>query len=272
MEAKEKILLTKEQETLLIPLYSKAQDNPILKDEKARQILEQVDYDFGRLKIPQKTVVTLSIRARQLDVYTEEFIDLHPNALILHLGCGLDSRCQRVGRRESIWFDLDLPDVIELRRKFYPESDTYHLIASSVTDLAWLDQVSPADRPVFVVAEGLMMYLQEGEVRDLILCLHQKFPGCSLVFDAFSQMTAERVKAHPSLKKTGASVFWGIDDPHEIESWAENPGDDIRLKEEWFFSHSVDIERLSWFYRFMFRLTAAFPTVQRAQRLLYYTL
>jgi O-methyltransferase involved in polyketide biosynthesis len=272
MEAKENILLTKEQETLLIPLYSKAQDNPILTDEKARQILEQVEYDFGGLRVPQKTVVTLSIRARQLDIYTQEFIDQHPDALILHLGCGLDSRCQRVERRDSIWYDLDFPDVIELRRKFFPESDTYHLIPSSVNDLAWLEQVSPKDRPAFVVAEGLMMYLKESEVRDLILCLHQTFPGCHLVFDAFSKMTVARVESHPSLKKTGASVQWGIDDPHEIESWAESSGGSIQLQEEWFFSQSAEIERLGWFYRFMFRLTAAFPTVQRAQRLLYYTL
>jgi O-methyltransferase involved in polyketide biosynthesis len=272
METKEKILLTKEQETLLIPLYSKAQDNPILKDEKARQILGQVEYDFGGLRVPQKTVVTLSIRARQLDIYTQEFIDQHPNALILHLGCGLDSRCLRVERRETIWYDLDLPDVIDLRRKFYTESDVYHLIPSSVTNLAWLELVSPKDRPVFVVAEGLMMYLQESEVRDLILCLHQTLPGCSLVFDAFSKMTVARVESHPSLKKTGASVKWGIDDPHEIESWVESSGGDIQLQEEWFFSQSADIARLGWFYRFMFRLTAAFPTVQKAQRLLYYTL
>jgi O-methyltransferase involved in polyketide biosynthesis len=272
MTSKEKILLTKEQETLLIPLFSKAQDNPILKDEKARQILDEVEYDFGGLRVPQKTVVTLSMRARQLDLYTQAFIDQHPNAQILHLGCGLDSRCQRVARRESVWFDLDLPDVIELRRKFYPETETYHLIATSVTDLAWLGQVAPTDRPVFVVAEGLLMYLKEEEVRELILCLHQTFPGSSLVFDAFSKMTVARVESHPSLRKTGASVQWGIDDPLEIESWAESPGGGIELKEEWFFSQSADIKRLGWFYRFMFRLTAAFPSVQRAQRLLYYTL
>jgi O-methyltransferase involved in polyketide biosynthesis len=272
MQNKEMFLLTEEQETLLIPLYSKAQDNPVLKDEKARQILEQVDYDFGRLNVPYKTVVTLSIRARQLDRYTSEFIEQHPDAVILHLGCGLDSRCQRVERGQTHWFDLDLPDVIALRRKFYPETETYHMIASSVTDPAWMEQVAPRGHPVFVVAEGLLMYLREDEVRDLILCLHQRFPGCHLVFDAFSNMTVQRVGAHPSLKKTGATVQWGIDDPQEIEGWVGDSDQGIRLREEWFFSQSPEIERLSGFYRFMFRLTAAFPAVQRAQRLLYYTL
>ena len=269
---KEKISLTKEQETLLIPLYSKAQDNPVLVDEKARQILEGIEYDFRQLKIPQKTQVTLRMRAKQLDAYTRDFISDHPDALILHLGCGLDSRCLRVPRAQSLWFDLDLPDVIELRRRFYPESETYHMLASSVTDLPWVDRVAPEGRPVFVVAEGLMMYLHESEVKALVLCLHRKYPGCSLVFDAFSKMTADRIRAHPSLQKTGASVHWGIDDPHEIENWAEGDRRGIHLKEEWFFSQSPDLDRLGWFYRWMFHLTGSILAIQRAQRLLYYTL
>lgn len=268
MNPKEKITLTKEQETLLIPLYSKAQANPILSDEKARQVLDGIEYDFSRLKIPEKTQVTLRMRAKQLDTYTSEFISTHPEAVILHLGCGLDSRCLRAPSANTLWYDLDMPDVIELRRKFYPETDTYHLIASSVTALSWMEGISAQGRPVFAVAEGLMMYLQESQVRDLVLCLHHTFPGCGLVFDAFSKLTASRIQAHPSLQKTGASVQWGIDDPHEIEAW----GDGIRLKEEWFFSQSPDLARLSWFYRLMFRLTASMKTVQRAQRLLYYEL
>jgi O-methyltransferase involved in polyketide biosynthesis len=266
MNVKEKISLTQAQETLLIPLYAKAQENPFLRDEKARQILSEIQYDFARLKVPRKTVVTLWIRARQLDVYTERFIAAHPDALVLHLGCGLDSRYLRVAHPAGLWIDLDLPDVIELRRKFFPETPSYRLIASSVTDLAWMDAAATGGRPVLVVAEGLLMYLTEGEVRGLVLGLQRKFPGCELVFDAFSKLTAERVKAHPSLQKTGAVVQWGIDEPREIEGW----GAGIQLKEEWFFSQSPDIGRLDWFYRTMFRLTASIQVAQRAQRLLYY--
>ena len=268
----ETVLLGKEQETLLIPLYAKAQDNPILPDENARRILDRVQYDFAKLHIPQKTVVTLLIRAKQLDSYTQQFIAAHPNALILHLGCGLDSRCLRVPRAQTLWFDLDLPDAIDLRRKFYTETETYRMIASSVTDLTWLDQISAEGRPVFVVAEGLLMYLHESEVRALLLCLHQKFPGCSLVFDAFSKLTADRVQAHPSLQKTGATIHWGINDPHDIERWTKGDHPGIQWKEEWFFSQSPDIHRLSWFYRFMFSLTGSIKAAQKAHRLLYYTL
>ncbi len=268
MNTKAKITFSKEQETLLIPLFAKAQNKTFFKDEKARQILDSVDYDFSALRTPKKTAVTLCMRAKQLDEYTSEFIAAHPQALVLHLGCGLDSRCLRVSHPRAQWFDLDMPDVIELRKKFYEETDSYSMIASSVTDLEWVDQVSSDGRPVFVVAEGLMMYLNEQSVRALILCLRQKFPGASLVFDAFSKLTADRIHAHPSLQRTGAVIQWGIDDPHEIEGWAEG----ICLKEEWFFKRSPDIARLDWFYRFMFRLTGPFLVAQRAQRLLYYTL
>jgi O-methyltransferase involved in polyketide biosynthesis len=268
MAAKEKITLTKEQETLLIPLHSKAQPNPILVDEKARQILAGVQYDFNALKIPQKTDVTLRIRAKQLDIYTNDFIVHHPDALVLHLGCGLDSRCLRVPRGNSAWFDLDLPDVIELRRKFYPESETYRMIASSVTDLTWMDQVDQQGRSVFIVAEGLFMYLPENELRALIVRLHDKFGGAGLVFDAFSKQVVKRVAAHPSLRKTGATIQWGIDDPGEIEGWAEG----IQFKEEWFFSQSPDIDRLSWYYRVMFRMTSGIAAARKAQRLLFFNL
>jgi O-methyltransferase involved in polyketide biosynthesis len=268
LNTKEKVTLTKEQETLLIPLYCKAQDNPLFDDEKARQILAGVEYDFAQLKTPQKTAVTLRIRAKQLDAYTRQFIAAHQDALILHLGCGLDSRCERVERPGTMWIDLDMPDVIALRRKFYPETERYRMIASSVSDLSWTDGITSEGRPVFIVAEGLLMYLHASDVKALILHLQRKFPGCELVFDAFSKLTTDRIQAHPSLQKTGAQIHWGIDDPHEIEQWA--PG--IHLKEEWYFSQEPDIDRLPRFYRFMFSLTSFIQAAKRAHRLLYYTL
>lgn len=265
---REKVVLTKEQETLLIPLHAKALKTAYFQDEKARQILDGVQYDFRGLKIPEKTAVTLRMRANQLDTYTRAFLREHPNGRVLHLGCGLDSRCLRVSHPQASWFDLDMPDVIELRRKFYPETEMYHMIASSVTDLDWTESIPQENRPTFVIAEGLLMYLQEADVRALFLCLRERFPACQVVFDAFSQMTVDRIKAHPSLQKTGASIHWGINDAKEIERWAAG----IRLIEEWYFSQSPDIQSMSWFWRFMFWATSAIPAAQKAQRILYFQL
>jgi len=269
---KEKVLLTEERETLLVPLYSKAmesqQPHPILVDRKAQEILEGVEYDFARLKIPRKTAVTLCIRAKKLDSYTREFLAEHPRSVVIHLGCGLDSRCVRVQKGKVEWYDLDMPEVIDLRRKFYEETATYHMIPSSVTDLGWIDGISSQGRPVLVIAEGLLMYLKEEEVKALILKLKEAFPGCELVFDAFSVLTAKSAGQHPSIKKTGAALHWGVDDAMTLERWAEG----IRLKEEWYFTQAEDIGALGFGYRLAFGMAGLFTAAKKAHRILYYSL
>lgn len=267
---KEKIRLTPEQTTLLIPLYSKAGACPdvILKDEKAHEILASVDYDFEKLDVPTGTNITVCMRARRLDEYTRRFLQEHPEGVVLHLGCGLDSRCQRVQEPRSIWYDLDFPPVIELRRKFYPESDNYRLIAASVTDPGWMERVEAGGKPVIVIAEGLMMYLHEEEVKELLLGLHEHFPGCLLAFDAFSELTARSVHRNPSLKATGAVIHWGIDEARRIETW----GQGFKLLEEWYFTQSEQIPQLKLSHRLMFRVSGMFAMARKAHRLLYFRL
>lgn len=86
--------------------------------------------------------------------------------------------------------------------------------------------------------------------------------------DVFSRMTARSATQHPSLKRTGASIGWGIDDPHEIETWS--PG--ITLLEEWFFTQDPDLDRISPGYRLAYKLAGSFKMVQRAHRIVYYQL
>jgi O-methyltransferase involved in polyketide biosynthesis len=269
---KVKIHLKEEMETLLIPLYSKAVESrrpdPILFDEKAQEILSQVEYDFSRLKIPRKTEVMLCLRAKKFDEITREFLGRQPEGTVLQLGCGLDSRVLRVDAGRASWYDLDLPEVIALRRQFFPETDRRRMIPSSVTELAWTDQVTQRDRPALAVAEGLFMYLHAADIKALVLKLSQIFPSCELAFDAFSAMAARRAGSHPSLKKTGASTHWGLDDAREIEHWAEG----IHLKEEWYFSQSEALEKLSPGFRLAFQLAGLFPAANKAHRILKFNL
>jgi O-methyltransferase involved in polyketide biosynthesis len=269
MNKKTQITLSPEQETLLIPLYAKAQPgNPLFFDPSARDILERIDYDFTRLHVPYKTVVLVCQRAKKLDAVARAFVAEHPRGVVLHLGCGLDSRFWRVDNGQVEWYDLDMPPVIDLRRQFYAEQERYHLIASSVTNLEWTNAVSAADRPVLIVAEGLLMYLSEADVKRLLLRLREAFPACWLIADVFSQMTARSAAKHPSLKQTGASLGWGIDDPHEVESW----GQGIRLLEEWYFTQDPDLNRLNLGYHLAYKLAGAFDMVRRAHRIVYYQL
>ena len=185
--------------------------------KRGQEILQGIDYDFSQLKVPTGTWLSRSvIRAKQFDDYASEFLNSQPDSVIVHLGCGLDSRCMRVDNGRVEWYDLDLPDVIELRNKFFEETERYHMLAASATDLAWMSAIEIKGRPVMVIAEGLMMYLQEGDVKTLIQAIQTRLGARWLVFDAYSQMTAKRAHNHPSLKKTGAVIQWGIDDAHEI--------------------------------------------------------
>jgi O-methyltransferase involved in polyketide biosynthesis len=268
---KQKIRLTEEKETLLIPLYSKALESqrphPILVDRKAEEILQGIEYDFGQLKVPKKTLLTLAMRAKKLDSVVQAYLARSQDPLVLHLGCGLDSRVIRVGHQKGDWYDLDFPDVIELRRRFYPETDRYHLIPSSVTDLDWLEQVK-ADRPACIIAEGLLMYLHEGQVKALFTALQERLPESELACDVYSRLTAKSAKNHPSLKKTGAQINWGIDDARQIESW----GRGIKLVEEWYFSDSEDIDGLGPLDRFMFKVIGGIKAAQKAHRILRFRL
>lgn len=262
-----RIVLTAERETLLIPLYCRAVESkrtkPILRDPTAESILTRIDYDFRRLKTPRQSLATLAMRAKRLDWYVQDYASRYDTPLVLHLGCGLDSRYLRVGSPKGTWYDLDFPEVISLRRRFYEESREWRMIPSEVTNLSWLDSIEESG-PACVIAEGLLMYLREEQVKSLFLALQARFPGSEIAFDAYSHLTARSVSNHPSLRRTGARVQWGIDDAREIEAWGVN----ISVMEEWYFTESADVACLGPAYRLLFRIMGSIPAARRAHRVI----
>ncbi len=263
---KEKIQLIEEKETLFVPLLGKALEgrkpHPILRDEKAEEIISRVEYDFSKLNIPRQSLITLAMRAKKLDEYTREFLAQSEDPLVLHLGCGLDSRVERVSPQKGRWFDLDYPEVIELRRKFYDETDQRRMIASSVMDLTWLDEIEGSS-PACIIAEGLLMYLTEKDVRELFARLHDRFPGSLVCFDTYSRLTVSRINKHPSIQKTGARIYWGIDDVSEIEQWDRS----YHALGEWYFTQSEDIANQSFYVRLMFKTMGLIKAACKAHRI-----
>lgn len=188
------IQLTTVQKTALMTVYGKALDartsDPILGDTVADTALRKMDFDFTTLKLPKGAVVSLPVRAKQLDGWTREFLATHPDATVLHLGCGLDTRVYRVDPSPEVrWFDVDLPELIELRRQIYPERTGYTMLSTSITEPAWLEQI-PADRPVIVVGEGLVMHVPTAELVTLFKRVMDRFPSGEFVFDVYSATTA----------------------------------------------------------------------------------
>ncbi|ACL16450.1 class I SAM-dependent methyltransferase [Methanosphaerula palustris] len=218
----EKIQLKKENETYLITLYGKALDsrtkNPILNDTFADAVIRKIDFDFEKLKTPKGAEVSLPVRAKHFDGWTREFLAAHPDSIVLNLGCGLDSRVFRIDPPAGIrWYDVDLPDVIELRRHLYPECHDCFLIGSSVTDPGWLDSI-PGDRPVIVVAEGLLQYLTEQDVIALFSRITGKFPKGQIIFDAYSLNMIRFVMLLAAARRSRPSLLWGMGDPRKLET------------------------------------------------------
>lgn len=216
-----KIRLTKEKETYLATLYGKALDakapHSILGDHFAAEAVARIDYDFSKLKLPRGGEISLPIRALHLDGWTRAFLARHPESAVLHLGCGLDTRVLRIDPGPGVrWFDVDLPDVIALREKLYPDRPGYQRIGTSVTDLAWLDAV-PGDRPVMVVGEGLFMYLPEPEGLALLRRIAEKFPSGEIAFDAYSRSMLRLVSRLSAVRGAKVKLVWGVADPHDLE-------------------------------------------------------
>lgn len=271
----EKVSLTEEKETLLITLYAKAGESrlpdSLLQDRFAAEVVSRIDYDFSRLKIDRDVMISVALRAHILDGWTRDFITRHPDATVLHLGCGLDSRIFRIDPASNIrWFDVDYPEVVALRRNVYPERDGYSLIGSSVTDPNWLADV-PADRPTIIVAEGLFPYLPADEVPKLLRRLTAHLSRGELVFDGYSRLGLELISWQPSVRATGARLRWAISDPRDLEKQVPR----LKLQTELpaYDPEGYDprqIARLSWAARLTILAFAAVPALGRIGWLLRY--
>jgi O-methyltransferase involved in polyketide biosynthesis len=175
------------------------------------------------------------IFTREMDRYARDFIIRHPDAVVVHIGCGLDSRFERVAERNSRveWYDLDFPEVIELRRKFIgDEGERYHMLACSVLEKGWLETVSiHRQRPFLFLAETVFVYFTEVQVKSLVLLMRDHFPGSELVFDGWRPFEVWIGNRYLSNSQFAGLMHWGFWRGQEIEGWS----DGIRLLDEWGF-------------------------------------
>ncbi|WP_163507466.1 class I SAM-dependent methyltransferase [Fodinicola acaciae] len=212
------------QKTLSPVLRAKALDNrlpdPILGDTYAEQAMRRLDpdYDKRRFGTSQLGLVAV-VRAKAHDDWARAFLAGHADAVVLHLGCGLDARVYRIDPPGTVdWYDVDYPSVIELRQSVLPPREHYTLIGSSVTDLDWLDRV-PRGRPALMVAEGLVPYLTETDLRRLLTGVVDAFPTGQIQFDTVSAWAWRTSKWDPTLRRYGARFHCGFDDPAALAGW-----------------------------------------------------
>lgn len=232
-------------ETLLITLYIRAMESQrpdaLIKDERAEAIVRQLDQETLRKTLALTddfSRVAVILKGRDFDRFAQDFLRRHPDAVIVHIGCGLDTRFERVDNGQVEWYDLDLPEVIELRRELVGgEGARHHFLACSVLDSAWMDTVSVHhQRPFLFLAEGVFMYLKETQVKPLVLALRDHFPGAELVFDAYSPFMRWGHNSRVTRTRVGVYLHWALKHGKDIERWsnASGAGAGIRLLDERF--------------------------------------
>ena len=230
--------------TALLTLYGRALESrspdPILVDRHAERIVDRIDgllagsqdpllLTLRSHKIEPRLAVHLALRAQRYDQYAQEFLSRHPAGVVASLGCGLDTRFQRIDDGRLTFFDIDLPEMIRFKRGLLQETDRYQMIASSVLDYGWMEPVAAAAAggPALFLAEGLFMYLDPDKVRQLVLQLQARFPGSELVCEVvnkrwasgtFGKITAMKMQRRMKLGKSATFTF-GIASPDEMQTW-----------------------------------------------------
>lgn len=216
---KEVVRLGGVQETLLIPLYGRALDararHPVLGDARAAELVERIDYGFTKFRGPSLSGSVL--RTAIFDEWIRRFLGEHPAATVVELGSGLNTRSDRLDNGRARWFDLDLPDTIALRRASFTDTERATMIAGSVLDTDWFDQVAASGGPYFFVSEAVLLYLNEAQVRTSVRQIARRFPGSLLAFDTSGRTMIDNQDRNPVFKALSARMRWVCDDPRELE-------------------------------------------------------
>jgi O-methyltransferase involved in polyketide biosynthesis len=250
--------------TSFVTLYCHAletlSDDPILSDPKSVEITTELnktlslsEHTLDRILVAgtldKRLVIHIAIRAKKYDDYARNFLQRFPDGVVVNIGCGLDSRFLRIDNGHVIFYDLDLPEIIAIKKAYFNETDRYHLIASSVLDYDWMTAVLRHRGPFLFMAEGVFMYLDGKDVRSLVLKIQETFRGSELLCEVVNSLWLR-----PLLKKIldykmqrqvhlGKDAMFrsGIHNSREMEQWHSG----IQFLGEWSYFDSEE-KKLGW--------------------------
>lgn len=227
MSEKISVELGSVQITLLLPLWGRAIEaqkrNPRINDKTAQDIINKIDYDFTKIArgIHNVTQFEWIARSLHIDRTINKFLDKYPKATIVNIGCGLDTTFERVDNGKLFWYDLDLPDVIKLRKKFISESERRIFISRSFLDDSWFSELHIEDNVLFMAA-GLLYYFEENQIKEIFNKISSGFPGSEFIFDAASSLGV-KISNKKVIQSSGLDeksfLKWGLESALEISKW-----------------------------------------------------
>lgn len=209
-------------ETLLPVLYSRVVESrladAIFQDPIAIEWVSQIDYDFSKFERSEQNNLGVAIRTEILDDYARAFISEHPQATVVNVAAGLDTRFFRMDNGQLRWYELDFPEVIAVRRQLMTETERHQCIAGDALDRAWLSQISHQGKVLFIV-EGLLMYFTEAQVQQFLRNVADAFPSAELLLEVIGVSQAQRTHLNDAISQTNASFKWGIRDVEMMAQW-----------------------------------------------------
>jgi len=268
--------LTPIEQTAFLTLYARALDSrwgrTILGDTLAEEVVGKIDYDFAGLGVTSSVVCQSALRAKMLDDRVRAFTNHHPDAVVVDLGAGLDSGPFRVKPPAMVdWYSVDLPAVIALREELLPADERARSIAVSLADEHWPDAI-PADRPTFLLADGLLAFLSEPVIVGLFRRITDHFHSGELAFNDYGRIGwVSRVAVKFAPQKMFSDVFgqWGyagFKDAHYPETW--NPR--LKLVEEASLAHAPEVDLFPGWIRVATRASGQVKAWARKARILRY--
>ena len=217
----ERIKLSGVPETMIQTLYARAKESqkekPLIYDPQAVEIVKKLDYDFEKADKDIKMSAGVIARTILLDDMVKDYVSRHPEATVVNIACGMDTRVYRVDNGTIRWFNLDLPETITVRKKFLQEDGRISMIACSAMDSAWTESVGNGSGDVLVIVEGLTMYLTEKDVKQILSILARKFKKnhVTVYLEYMSPFVVKRIK-EKSIDQSGAKFTWGAKNGEEI--------------------------------------------------------
>ena len=205
--------------TLYIPLYGKAyvsKKGIILEDKKAEEIWAAEGFALKGKSKSKWLAYYMGMRSAVFDEWLREQMKSDKDAIVIHIGCGMDGRVFRVGTMGHAWYDVDFPEVIQERRHYYEERADYHMVASDARKMEWLEALQENVNAI-VVMEGVSMYMQLEELQALLkgVCVH--FEQTKILMDCYTTFAAKASRYKNPINDVGVTTVYGLDEPRLLE-------------------------------------------------------
>lgn len=219
------------QETLIIPLYGRKVCSDrfpqLFSDPEAERLCGMLDYDFAEKGKAMESGAglfgALEVAQRQYDLACEvrAYLEEHPRAAVVNLGCGLDDTFRKCDNGACLGYNIDMPDVVAIRDELLPAGERERNLGCDLNDDAWMDEIDASDGAVFFAA-GVFYYFRTEAVKALFGRMAKRFPGGVLAFDSCNRRGA-RMMTRTWLKGAGiadVNALFSLEDPNEVKGWS----------------------------------------------------